>query len=154
MLLSRELNGLIMSAMKSTDKVRLNALKSIKTAFVTWTQEKQNVGKELTECDEISILRKLKAQYEAAADLCNDGHHDELVIENKTLANIIDEFLPAPVTEDVILKEVENVISSQGLEPDKKNMGKIINTIKTSLPGADTKVVSNIISKVILSKTV
>lgn len=153
-MLNTELNGLIMSAMKSTDKVRLNALKSIKTAFVTWTQAKENVGKELTESVEISILRKLKAQYEDAASLCNDGHHDELVTENTALAKIIDEFLPAPVTEDVILKEVENVVSSQGLEPDKKNMGKIINAVKTSLPGADAKVVSNIVLKYILSKNV
>lgn len=145
-MLNKELNGLIMSAMKSTDKVRLNALKSIKTTFVGWTQAKENVGKELTDGVEVNLLRKLKAQYEDAANQCNDGKHDDLVAENTALAKIIDEFLPAPVSIDDINKKIDELVNG-GLELSKPNMGKFIKAIVADFPTADGKEVSQLVMK-------
>ena len=139
------LNSLIMESMKAGDKVRTNALRSIKTGIMQWETAEQNVGKTLDENTEINIIRKLKNQYIDAAEQCNDGKHDELVKENTALANIMEEFLPAPVTEQTIQDFIDGHFTSDFLV--KKNMGNIIKTIKGFYPGADGKMVSQIVMK-------
>ena len=139
------LNSLIMAAMKSGDKVRTEAFRAIKTAFMQWETSKENVGKTLGEVEEVSIIRKLVAQYEDTATQCNDGKHDELVKTSLDIANILKEFLPAPVTEETIQDFIDGHLKSDELV--KKNMGNIIKTIKGFYPGADGKIVSQVVSK-------
>lgn len=143
-MIQNELNGMIMNAMKAGEKLKLQALKSIKTAFVQWTTAKENVGKEWTDAIEVKILRSLKAQYEDAAVQCNDGKHDELVAENSGLAACIGEFLPADVSEADIDQKVTALING-GLEPVKSNMGKFIKAVMADYPAADGKVISKVV---------
>lgn len=150
-MIKENLNSLIMESMKAGDKVRTNALRSIKTGIMQWETAKDNVGKTYDETVEVSIIRKLKDQYLDAAAQCNDGKHEELVAENNALAKIMEEFLPAPVTEEDIQVIVEEVIKGCGgsdpVEPVKKNMGLIIKSVKILLPGADGKLVSQVVMK-------
>lgn len=134
-----------MSAMKTGDKVRTNALRAIKTAIMQWETAKENVGKTLDEATEINIVRKLVAQYEDTATQCNDGKHDEIVKEATDTANILKEFLPAPVTEEDIKKVFYSLVDT--IEPVKKNMGTFIKEIKAKLPAADGKAVSQVVMK-------
>ena len=67
---------LIADSMKSGNKVKLEALRAVKTAFMNWETAKENVGKSITDAVEISIVSKLVAQYEDTAKQCNDGKHD------------------------------------------------------------------------------
>ena len=135
-----------MAAMKSGDKVRTEVLRSIKTAIMNWETAKENVGKTYDAVIEVNILRKLAVNYEDTATLCNDGKHDELVAEAKQSAEIVKEFLPAPVTEKEIYEVFADLIYS-GIEPEKKNMGLLIKNIKARIPAADGKLVSQVVMK-------
>lgn len=144
-MIKENLNSLIMESMKAGDKVRTNALRAIKTGIMQWETAKENVGKTLDEATEINIIRKLRDQYNDAAKECNDGKHDELVAENTTIAKIMEEFLPAPVNEQIIQDFIDGTYKEEDLV--KKNMGNIIKTIKGYYPGADGKLVSQIVMK-------
>ena len=80
---------LIAETMKSGNRVKLEALRAVKTAYMNWETAKENVGKSITESVEISIVSKLVSQYEDTAKQCNDGKHDELVHEALTIASIL-----------------------------------------------------------------
>jgi len=143
--IKNDLNKLILESMKAGEKLKTEAYRSIKTAFMNWETAKENVGKELDEQVELQILRKLVASYKDAAEQCNDGKHDSLVQENIAYAEIIESLLPAAATEEDILKCFNDVVGQDGFEPIKKNMGMIIKAIKASLPTADGKMVADVV---------
>ena len=145
-MLKENLNNYILFAMKAGDKIKTEAFRAIKTAFMNWETAKENIGKTFDEQVELQILRKLVASYREAAAQCNDGKHDALVKENIEYAEIIEEFLPAAATEEDILNAF-NTIKAEGIEPIKKNMGLFIKQIKQMLPTADGKTVSMVVSK-------
>lgn len=143
-----QLNTLILNAMKSSDKVRVETLRAIKTAFMNWETAKENVGKTLDDATEISIIRKLVAQYEDTAKQCNDGKHDELVAQALATVSILNEYLPKPATEEEIIQTFLQIRDgAEPLEPIKKNMGVFIKRIKEMLPNADGKLVSQVVMK-------
>ena len=57
-----ELNALIMEAMKNHDTVRTETLRAIKSAFLNWQTSKENAGKDLSEAEEIQIIKKMVKQ--------------------------------------------------------------------------------------------
>ena len=136
---------LISETMKAGNKVKLEALRAVKTAFMNWETAKENVGKSITDAVEISIVSKLVAQYEDTAKQCDDGKHDELVHEALTMAQILKGYLPQPATEEEIVFAFGNI--ELDVEPIKKNMGVFIKRIKEILPNADGKLVSQVVMK-------
>lgn len=144
-MIREQLNALMLISMKASDKVRTNALRAIKTAFMNWETAKENVGKTMTDAIEFSIISKLVSQYEDTAKQCNDGKHDELVAEALATVSILKEYLPKPATEEEIVFAFGNI--ELDVEPIKKNMGVFIKRIKEMLPNADGKTVSQIVQK-------
>ena len=144
-MIKEQLNALILISMKASDKVRTNALRAIKTAFMNWETAKENVGKTMTDAIEFSIISKLVSQYEDTAKQCNDGKHDELVAEALATVSILKEYLPKPATEEEIVFAFGNI--ELDVEPIKKNIGVFIKRIKEMLPNADGKLVSQVVMK-------
>jgi len=146
-IMKNELNGLIMQAMKEHKKMRLEALRAIKTAFMNWETSKEHAGQELTEADEIQIIKKLIKQREESIEIFMANDRIELANEEHAQMLVLKEFLPVEATEEDILNCFNNVIEQNGIEPIKKNMGTIIKMIKSSLPNADGKLVATTVQK-------
>ena len=144
-MIKEQLPFLISETMKAGNKVKLEALRAVKTAFMNWETAKENVGKSITDAVEISIVSKLVAQYEDTAKQCDDGKHDELVNEALIMAAILKSYLPKPSTEEEIAFAFGNI--ELDVEPVKKNMGVFIKRIKEILPNADGKLVSQVVMK-------
>ena len=144
--MKNELDDLIMQAMKEHKKMRLETLRAIKAAFINWETSKEHAGQELTEADEIQIIKKLIKQREESIEIFMANDRIELANEEHIQMKILKEFLPAEATEEDILKCFNDVIGQDGVEPIKKNMGIIIKMIKSSLPSADGKLVAQIVS--------
>lgn len=144
-MIKENLNSLISEAMKNKDRVKTETFRAIKTAILNWETAKEHVNQDFKDADEIQLLKKLALQYEETAEVCNDGKHDELVNDAKRSAEIIREFLPAPVTEDKIREVFDKVCAENNFELIKKNMGNIIKAIKNVLPSADGKMISQIV---------
>ena len=144
-MIKEQLPILIADSMKSGNKVKLEALRAVKTAYMNWETAKENIGKSITDAVEISIVSKLVAQYEDTAKQCDDGKHDDLVNEALTMASILKSYLPKPATEEEIVFAFGNI--EIDVEPIKKNMGVFIKRIKEMLPNADGKLVSQVVMK-------
>lgn len=145
--MKNELNSLIMQAMKEHNTTRTETLRAIKTAFMNWETSKEHAGQELTEADEIQIIKKLVKQREESVEQFMTAGREELANEEHKQMVILKEFLPAEATEEDILKCFNDVIGQDGVEPIKKNMGIIIKMIKNSLPSADGKLVAATVQK-------
>ena len=145
--MKNELNSLIMQATKEHKKMRLEALRAIKAAFLNWETSKEHAGQELTEADEIQIIKKLIKQREESIEIFMANDRIELANEEHMQMTVLKEFLPAEATEEDILKCFNDVIRQDGVEPIKKNMGTIIKTIKGFLPTADGKLVAQVVQR-------
>ena len=136
-----DLNKLLAAAMKENFRPAITVLRDIKTSIMNWETAKENVGKTLTYSDEVRILKKLQAQYNETARLCDDGKHYDLVQEARINAAYIEQFLPEEVSE----RDIRACIESSGIEFDKKNMGALIKYVKGQYSTADGKLVSEVV---------
>jgi uncharacterized protein YqeY len=146
-MIREQLDTQILLSMKASNKLRTEVFRAVKTAFMNWETAKENVGKQIDDAVETNILRKLIAQYEDTAKMCDDGKHDELVRDARMSADILREYLPKPASEEDIVRIFLYVRENENVEPIKKNMGVFIKRIKELLPNADGKTVSTIVAK-------
>ena len=145
--MKNELNSLIMQAMKEHNTSRTETLRAIKTAFMNWQTSKEHAGQELTEADEIQIIKKLVKQREESVEQYMAAGREELVNEEQKQIMVLKEFLPAEATEEDIVRAFLQVKDANGLEPIKKNMGVFVKEIKKALPTADGKLVAMTVQK-------
>ena len=145
--MKNELNSLIMQAMKEHNTSRTETLRAIKTAFMNWQTSKEHAGQELTEADEIQIIKKLVKQREESVEQFRAAGREELANEEQKQIMVLKEFLPAEATEEDIVKAFLQVKDANGLEPIKKNMGVFVKEIKKILPTADGKLVAMTVQK-------
>ena len=145
--MKNELNSLIMQAMKEHNTSRTETLRAIKTAFMNWQTSKEHAGQELTEADEIQIIKKLVKQREESVEQFRAAGREELANEEQKQIMVLKEFLPAEATEEDIVRAFLQVKDVNGLEPIKKNMGVFVKEIKKALPTADGKLVAMTVQK-------
>ena len=76
-LLETQLTHDLKEAMRAKATVRLEAIRSIRTAL---TMEKSNVGNRgsLTEAQEVAVLQRLKKQRQESADIYNQQNRSDL----------------------------------------------------------------------------
>lgn len=145
--MKNELNSLIMQAMKEHNTTRTETLRAIKTAFMNWETSKEHAGQELTEADEIQIIKKLVKQREESVEQFMAADRIELANEEHKQMVILKEFLPAEATEEDIVRVFLQIKDANGWEPIKKNMGLFVKEIKKALPTADGKLVATTVQK-------
>lgn len=138
------IDKLIAEALKNHDEVRLSTLRLMKTKFLEYKTSKG--AKPIDETIEVSILRKMVSERKDAIGLYATAGRNELADKEKKEMKVIEEFLPAEVTEEQIAVAFNNVLKT-GIEPIKKNMGIFIKNIKNELPMADGKTVSTFVGK-------
>lgn len=141
-----DLDEMIKNAMKARDTNRLKVYKNIKAKKQELLTAKN--AKPYDVDAEITMLKKM------ASELSNDyetalsaGRHD-LTDEILDELNTIREFIPKEPSVEVIENTINEWISKNG-NPDKRQMGVLINYVKENLPTADGKIVANIVKKFI-----
>ncbi len=130
------------SSMKSGDKHRLGVVRLILAAI------KQIEVDERIELDDTRILAVLdkmaKQRRESISQYSNAGREDLVAVEEAEIV-IIQEYLPAALSESEINDLVEQAIASTGAA-SIKDMGKLMGALKPQLQGrADMGKVSQLI---------
>ena len=144
-MISENINKMIMNSMKEHDQVRTETYRAIKTAFMNWQTSKEHAGKELTEADEINILKKMIKQRAESIDQYRSAGRNDLANAEADQVSIIKEFMPAEASENDIEQAFYSL--NRTIEPVKKNMGLFVKAIKEQYPTADGKLVAQIVSK-------
>lgn len=143
-MIKENLNGLIKNAMIEKNKVRLETLRSVKTAFMN--RETAKNAQPLDDAAEIRIIKKLISQREESVEQFKSAGREDLVEKETAEINILKEFLPEPVGEEDIKTFAQTLITP---ETGKRDMGRIVKEVKTKFPTAEGKLVADIVKNLL-----
>ena len=138
----------IKAAMKARDKVRLETLRNIKKVFLE-AKTAPGANDTLEDADARKILQKLAKQGRETAQTYIDNNRQDLADEELAQAKVIEEYLPKPLTEEEIEKEVKDIIAQTGAQ-GMKDMGKVMGMASKKMAGrADGRAISTIVKKLL-----
>jgi uncharacterized protein YqeY len=141
MSLKQRIEGEIKSAMLARDKVRLTALRAIKS-LILLEETKEGFSGELSAEDELKVLTKSAKQRKDSAEIYEKQNRADLLeVELAELA-IIQEFLPKALSTEELVQAIKTIIASSGAT-GPKDMGKVMGLASKELTGkADGKEIS------------
>lgn len=132
----------IKAAMKAGDKPRLATLRLMSAAI---KQKEVDDRIELDEPATLLILDKLMKQRRESIAQYSTAGRDDLVAQEQMEAGIIQEYLPAALSDEEISSIIESAINETGAS-SVKDMGKVMALVKPQLQGrADMSNVSKTI---------
>lgn len=138
----------IVAAMKSRDKVRLETLRNIKKFFIE-AKTAPGANGEVTDDAALKILQKLAKQGEESADIYTQQNRADLAEEELAQVKVIKEYLPKPLSEEELKKEIQAIISETGAS-SMKEMGKVMGIATKKLAGkAEGKTISTLVKQLL-----
>jgi len=141
-------NNDIKSAMMAKEKEKLEALRGIKAAFLVAKTEK-GASDELPDDTAMKILQKMAKQRRETADIYIQQQRPELAEVELFQAQVIEAYLPKPLSEDEIKAILKDIIVQVGAS-GPSDMGKVMGVASKQLAGkADGKIISALV-KVLL----
>lgn len=138
----------IKAAMKARDKVRLETVRSIKKAILEKEISVRPQGQEeLNETQEIELLTQLAKQRRDSIEQYTEAGRAELADREAQELAILEEYLPAQMSDAEIVAAVEAAIAKVGAT-SPKDMGKVMGPIMQELKGrADGKKIQEIVKE-------
>ena len=132
----------IKEAMKSRDAERRDALRLIVNALKGSEKELQ---RPLSDDEELQVLqRERKKRVEAADAFRAGGREEQAATEERELA-ILEEFMPAPLSEEELERIVDDAIAETGAT-SLRDMGRVMADVMPQIAGrADGSSVSQIV---------
>ena len=135
-------------AMKAREKEKLEALRAAKAAFMIARTEK-GAGSVLTEEEEMKILQRLVKQRRESAAIYKEQKREDLYNVEAFEAEIISSYLPEPMSEEQVSKEIKKIIEETGAT-GMQDMGKVMGVATKTLAGkADGKMISEIVRRLL-----
>lgn len=163
------IDELIKESLKSGNKTELKTYRNLKAEFQKVKTAKN--APEWNDALEMQIISKYSRILEDAILQFSQAHRDDLVSEYTSELEVVKKLLPEPVNEAQIMYELiqwskndfENfsstleydaevgaVIPRINIQIPKKQMGNVIKYVKSKLPTADGKMISEIVKKYIV----
>lgn len=144
MALEQEVMQKMKEAMKAKDSVALASLRSIKSEILK-AKTASSSKEDMSEADELKLVQKLVKQRKDSAQTYKEQNRDDLAEAELAEAKIIEQFLPAQLSEEEIDREVKSIIEETGAN-SMKDMGKVMGLASQCLAGkADGKTISKIV---------
>jgi uncharacterized protein len=123
------------TALKAGDKRRTATLRSINAAIKDKDIEARGLGKDpLSDGDLIVLLQKMIKQREESLGIYEKAGRDDLAVVEREEIAILNEFVPAGMTETEIEAAIAAAIAKTGAA-GAKDMGKVIASLKADFPG-------------------
>lgn len=145
MSLTDQINQDIKAAMLAKEKGKLEALRAIKAALLL--EATKEGGGEITEADELGILKKLYKQRTDAAAIYVEQNREDLAETEESQAVVIKAYLPEEMSEEAVAKVIEGVIAQVGAS-GPGDMGKVMGASMGQLKGkADGAVISRLVKE-------
>ena len=142
--LQQRVNDDVKTAMRNKDKDRLGVLRLITAAF---KQKEVDERVELDDTMVLAIMNKMTKQIRDSIDQFEKAGRDDLAAKEAFELNIIQEYLPAQLTEDEISQIIAECVAVSGAD-SAKDMGKVMGLLKPRLQGrADMGKVSGLVKQ-------
>jgi uncharacterized protein len=138
------------NSMKSGDKTRLNAIRSIRATLLEKEVSIRVAGKAvLTDEQEIEVLVSLAKKRRDAIEQFTAGNRPDLAETELAELTVIEEYLPEPVSDDDVRAVVEDIVAKTGAT-SMKDIGKVMGQAMKALKGkADGTKVQEIVKSLL-----
>lgn len=146
--INAKLNEDMVVAAKSQDKIRLSAVRMIKS---TLHNKEISLMRPLNEAEVLQVLSSMIKQRKDSIEQFAKGGRTDLVEKEEAELKVIQEFMPAQMSEEEVDIIIKKTIEEAGAV-SVKDMGKVMKMVMPKLTGvADGKVVGEKV-KAFLSK--
>jgi len=140
MSLQKQVMDQMKAAMKAKDKVALESLRALKSAFLLANTSGSDVA--LSEDEEIKIVQKLVKQRKDSAAIFNEQNRNDLADPELAQAKVLEQFLPTQMTEEELKTAISTIVAQTGAT-SMKDMGKVMGIASKQFAGkADGKAIS------------
>lgn len=141
------INADMKTAMKEQNKAKLNAIRAIKSELLLLKTDAG--GKEITEADELKVLKKLAKQRRESAELYEQQGRQDLADNERVELSFIEPYLPEQLSDDELKAIVARIITDLGVSSPSET-GKVMAAAVKQLAGkADNKTISDIVKKLL-----
>ena len=142
--IENKINESIKDSMKKKDSLRLESLRSIKSAILL-EKTKSSSDKTLDENEIIKILQRLVKQRNDSAKIYNEQNREDLANIEVAQSKIISEFLPEQLNETE-LTEIINTTITELNASSMKDMGTVISEVNKKVSGrAEGRIIAEIV---------
>ena len=149
MSLQTKIMDVMKDAMRSKDTVALEALRAIKSELLL-AQTATGSKEEISEADEIKILQRLVKMRKDSAEIFTTQNRPDLAEPELAQIAVIEQFLPAQLSEDEVEAIVSKIITETGAS-GIASMGKVMGLASAQIGGqAEGKVISGIVKKLLV----
>lgn len=135
------------AAMLAKNEAALRGLRAIKSAILL--VKTSEVGKELTEEDEMKLLQKLVKQRKESVEIYQTQNRADLAETELQEIAVIEKFLPQMLSEAEVTAALKDIIKQVGAT-SAGEMGKVMGAATKHFAGkADNKMVSAIVKQLL-----
>jgi len=135
-------------AMRARDQVKVDALRAVLSAF---SYRKIEAGKELSDDEQLEVVRKQVKQRDDSIDQFKKGGREELAAKETRERDILVAYLPVQKSADEVRAVVRGAIASL---PAGSNQGAVMKAVMPQLRNlADGKLVGQIVSEELAAAT-
>ncbi|MBN2570914.1 MAG: GatB/YqeY domain-containing protein [Ignavibacteriales bacterium] len=147
MSLKEKITNDLKDAMKSSDKLRLETIRSIRALILEF--EKSGANRVLTEDDEIKMLQSAVKSRKEAYEMYLKAGREDLALKEENEIKIVSEYLTKQLTEEEILNQVR-LIATEIEAKTKADFPKLMPAAMKVMKGkADGNLVRQAVEKVL-----
>ncbi|OPY91984.1 MAG: Yqey-like protein [Syntrophaceae bacterium PtaU1.Bin231] len=121
----------MVAAAKTRDKDRLSALRMVMAAL---KNKEIDLHRGLTEAEALQLLSGLVKQRKDSIEQFAKGGRNDLVEKETRELRLIQAFMPAQMTEEELVREVEQAVTETGAA-SVRDMGKVMKVLMPKLAG-------------------
>lgn len=146
--LSQQITEDMKTAMREKNTIALNTIRMLKSSIKNAAIEKGGADAELTDPEIIAVIRKEVKKRQDSIEQYEAAGRQELADQEKTEIEVLNAYLPKPLSDEEITKIVDEAIAEVGAT-SKKEMGQVMKLVQERTGGrADGKT----LSKAVMSK--
>ena len=135
MSLQTDIKAQMKEAMKAKDQVRLTVLRGVLSAFTNeLVAKKMKPDEEMSDDDALTVIKRLSKQRKDSIQQFADAGRDELAENEKAELAVLEEFLPAMMSQDEIRPIAEAKKAELGVE-DASGAGRLVGAVMGELKG-------------------
>ena len=142
--LKAQINEAMKAAMRAKEKERLGTIRLV-LAEIKKVEVDERINPDDTRV--ISILDKMVKQRRDSIKQFTDAGRNELAAKEESEIEVIQEFLPQPLSQEEIASLIDEAIASTGAA-SMQDMGKVMGLLKPNMTGrADMGMISGLIKQ-------
>jgi len=136
------------TAMKAKDEVALRTLRAIKAAIII-EKTAEGASGEIDEATEIKMLQKMAKQRKDSLQIFEQQQREDLASKEREELAIIEQFLPAQMSEEAIKQALQQIINTVGAS-SMADLGKVMGIASKELAGkADGKLIAALVKELL-----